>query len=134
MLRALTATFCLGLLGCAEEQPKTYPVVVKVVYPDGKPVADAQVVAMSDGGKGSARCSTGPDGTCRLTTNKPEDGAVPGHHSVIVAQPALRGDPDVPYTGPKIADKFASVQTSGLEIDVSEDASKNEFTLTVTPR
>ena len=130
---ALTAALCLGVTGCGESQPKTYPVVVKVVYSDGKPVPDAQVVAMSDEGKISSRCSTGADGTCRLTTYKPEDGAVLGHHSVIVAQPSLRGDPDVPYTGPRIADKFASVSTSGLEINVREDESKNQFTLTVTP-
>jgi hypothetical protein len=134
LLPALAAIFCLGVTGCGDSQPKTYPVVVKVVYSDGKPVPDAQVVAMSDATKTSSRCSTGADGTCRLTTYKPEDGAVLGRHVVIVAEPPLKGDPDVPYTGPQIADKFASVSTSGLVIDVSEDESKNQFTLTVTPR
>jgi hypothetical protein len=131
---ALIAAFCLNVPGCGESQPETYPVVVKVVYPGGEPVPNAQVVAVSDGSKISSRCSTGPDGTCRLTTYKPEDGAVRGRHLVIVAQPAVKGDPDVPYTGPHIADKFASVHSSGLVVDVSEDESKNQFTLTVTPR
>jgi hypothetical protein len=134
LLSAFTAVIFLSMAGCGERQPETYPVVVKVVYPDGKPVPDAQVVAMSDESRVSSRCSTGPDGTCRLTTHKPEDGAVLGRHLVIVAQPAVRGDPDIPYTGPRIADKFASAHSSGLVIDVTKDESKNQFTLTVTPR
>lgn len=97
-------------------------------------MANAQVVTRPEDGKSTARGATGPDGTCRLTTFKPDDGAVPGRHLVMVAQPPVIGDPDAPYTGPQIASKFASFNTSGLEMTVAEDAEKNSITLTVTPR
>jgi len=118
--------------GCAERPPTTYPTVVTITYPDNKPVVGAQVALRSDDGKSNARGTTDSDGSCRLSTFEPEDGAVLGHHTVIVARPPLRGDPDVPYTGPKIADKFANLATSGLEVTVTEDASKNSFPLTIT--
>lgn len=125
---------CTGFVGCAESQPGTFPVTIRVAYSDGKPVAGAQVVTRPEDGKSTARGATGPDGTCRLTTFKPDDGAVPGRHLVMVAQPPVIGDPDAPYTGPQIAGKFASFNTSGLEMTVSEDEAKNVITLTVTPR
>jgi hypothetical protein len=131
----LSAALTAGMFsGCAERSPKTYPVVLNVAYPDSKPVVGAQVVLRSDDGKSTARGEVGNDGSCQLTTTKPNDGAVLGHHMVMVAKPPLKGDPDVPYRGPQIADKFASFTTSGLEITVTEDASKNSFRITVTPR
>lgn len=120
--------------GCRERKAATYPVVIKVAYADGTPVPDAQVVLMSTDQKTTARGTTGPDGTCSVTTFEPGDGAVLGRHSVIVAQPPRKGDPDVPYTGPQIASRFSNVETSGLEVTVTEDESKNVFPLTVTAR
>ena len=120
--------------GCKERKTATYPVVVKVAYADGTPVSDAQVVLMSAEQKTTARGSTGPDGTCSVTTFEPGDGAVLGRHTVIVAQPPRKGDPDAPYTGPRIASRFSSPETSGLEVTVTEDESKNVFPITVTDR
>jgi hypothetical protein len=91
-------------------------------------------VLRSDDGKANARGTAGSDGSCRLTTFKPEDGAVLGRHAVIVAKPAVRGDPDVPYSGPQIADKYANFITSGLEVTVTEDETKNIFPLKITAR
>ncbi len=124
-----------GFAGCgAERKPTTFPVVIKVAYPDKKPVPGAQVVLRSVEHNTSARGSTGDDGSCRVTTFAPEDGALLGRHMVIVAKPPLKGDPDDPYRGPQIADKFASFATSGLEVTVTEDESKNVFPITVTAR
>lgn len=92
------------------------------------------MVLRSDDGKATARGEVGNDGSCKLTTTNPNDGAVLGHHMVMVAKPPLKGDPDVPYRGPQIADKFANFTTSGLEITVTEDESKNVFPLKVTAR
>ena len=119
--------------GCKTQVPKTYPVVIKLSYPDKKPVAGAQVVLRSDDAKVSARGIAGTDGSCSLTTFKDNDGAVAGHHTVLVAKPPLIGDPDKPYSGPLIADKYASFATSGLDVTVTNDESKNVFNLTVTP-
>lgn len=130
----IAGILCVGFAGCAETQPSTFPVTLKIAYSDGKPVVGAHVVTRPEDGKSTARGTTGPDGTCRLTTFKPDDGAVPGRHLVMVAQPPVIGDPDAPYTGPQIASKFASFNTSGLEMTVIDDEAKNVITLTVTPR
>jgi hypothetical protein len=119
--------------GCGKQTIKTYPVALKVTYADQKPVTGAQVILRSEEAKVSARGIVGSDGTCRLTTFKPDDGAVLGHHQVLVAKPPLQGDPDKPYSGPKIADKYSSFATSGLEVNVTPDAEKNTFDLKVTP-
>lgn len=124
----LTAT------GCGKGKPATYPVTVTVTYPDKRPIVGAQVVLLNAGSKVSSRGSTGSDGSCKLTTFNPDDGAVPGKYQVIVAKPPLMGDPDKPYTGPQIADKFANPATSGLEANVTDDASKNTIPLVVTAR
>jgi len=128
------ASFLLCLVGCSEKTPTTYPVLVKVAYPDGTPVVNAQVVFRSSEFKISARGSTGKDGSCRLTTFTAGDGALLGQHQVIVAKPPLIGDPDDPYTGPLIANKFASLSTSGLEATVTNDEAQNIIALTVTRR
>jgi hypothetical protein len=118
--------------GCTPQAAKTYPAVIKLTYPDKKPVVGAQVVLRSDEAKVSARGIARTDGSCLLTTFKENDGAVAGHHKVLVAKPPLKGDPDKPYSGPLIADKYASFTSSGLEVTVTNDESKNVFNLTVT--
>jgi hypothetical protein len=128
----LAVGYLAGLAGCAESKPTLYPASVTVTYPDKKPVVGAQVVFRSVEHKLSARGVTGEDGSCRLTTFEPEDGALPGRHLVLVAEPPLKGDPDVPSRGPQIADRFASFNTSDLEVTVKDDGSPNLFPLIVT--
>jgi hypothetical protein len=120
--------------GCGESEPTLYPVTVTVTYPDGKPVSGAQVVMRSTEHSTTSRGSTGEDGSCQLTTIKPNDGASPGPHQVLVAEPPHIGDPDVPKKGPKIADRFASYNSSGIEVVVKDDGSENRFPITVAPR
>jgi hypothetical protein len=129
----VAAGILLAASGCGESRPTTYPAVIKLSYPDGKPVVGAHVVLRNEEHKLSARGETGADGSCRLTTGD-GDGAVLGQHTVMVAKPPPKGDPDVPYTGPQIADKYQKLATSGLEITVTEDESKNVFPLTITAR
>jgi hypothetical protein len=90
------------------------------------------VAARSDERKTIARGVTGNDGSCKLTTFKQDDGVVVGRNLVSVAKPPLIGDPDKPYSGPRIANKFSNFTTSGLVVTVTEDASKNSFPLTIT--
>jgi hypothetical protein len=125
---------CALISGCGPKQPKTYPVSITLTYPDKKPVVGAQVALRSEEHKTTARGATGSDGSCQVTTFNPNDGAVLGRNQVIVGKPPLIGDPDKPYTGPQIADKYSNFSTSGLEVDVTDDPSKNSFALTVTPR
>jgi hypothetical protein len=130
--RLIGIFLAMGVICGCKQSTKTYPVVINVTYPDKKPVVGAQVVLRSDEEKVSARGIVGTDGSCPLTTFKDGDGAVAGHHKVLVAKPPLKGDPDKPYSGPPIADKYASFTTSGLEVTVTNDASQNVFDLTVT--
>lgn len=94
----------------------------------------AQVVLRNETTKTSSRGATGSDGSCQLTTYNPDDGALPGRNQVLIGKPPLIGDPDKPYTGPQIADKYASFDTSGLEITVPDDGSKSTFAITITAR
>lgn len=126
--------FSLCLAGCAPRPPQTYPVAIKLTYSNQKPVAGAQVALISAEHKTTARGVTGSDGASNLTTFKVGDGAVMGRNQVVVGKPPLIGDPDKPYTGPQIADKYASPTTSGLEVTVTEDADKNTFPLIITAR
>ena len=134
MAVVMAAGWLMNVAGCAESKPTLYPVTVTVVYPDKKPVPGAQVVLRSEEHKTTSRGATSDDGTCQLTTVEPNDGVSPGPHLVMIAEPPLMGDPDVPSTGPQIADRFASFSTSGLEAVVKDDGSENAFTFTVTQR
>lgn len=133
-MRKLVVLIAVVALGCGEKQPAIAPVVVTVTYPNKKPVVGAQVALRSDETKTTARGVTGSDGSSRLTTFTDGDGAALGRNTVVVAKPPLIGDPDKPYTGPMIADKYSNFATSGLEVEVTEDESKNSFLLTITPR
>jgi hypothetical protein len=114
------------LLGCGGEEKTTlYPVTITVTYPDKKPAPGAQVVLHSLEHNTTSRGVTGEDGSCQLTTLQANDGASPGPHEVLVAEPPLMGDPDVPSKGPQIADRFARFNTSGLKVDVKSDGSEN---------
>src|SRR5438477_10167409 len=73
--------------GCGRSGP--YPVEGKVVWEDGSPakeLAMAQVVFDLPEMQISSRGSIQPDGTFRLTTYKPNDGAMPGEYKVMVLE------------------------------------------------
>jgi hypothetical protein len=124
----------VGAAGCGG--PKLYPVNGKVVYPDNSPAKELAGYTVEfeavDGkidGKGvSAVGQIQTDGTFRMTTLKPNDGALPGRHRVLIAPPIPEGDTLNP---PRIIDRrFHSYQTSGLEAKVEEKPT--EVILTVT--
>src|SRR5262249_36190194 len=77
----LVALLGVVLIGCGGTTP-----VRGVVTLEGAPVAGATVLFMPDGQDGSHPASgfTSSDGTFRLTTYKPDDGALPGKYRVVV--------------------------------------------------
>ena len=68
-----------------------------VVKLDGQPVANAAVVFVpqTPGGR-EAYGSTDANGAFRLTTTKPDDGALPGKYKVVI-QPAGPGGGSTPF-------------------------------------
>src|SRR5262245_2119784 len=119
---------CLGLVaaflvaGCAANGPQ--PVEGTVAWEDGAPateLAAAQVVFDLPAQKTSARGSVRPDGTFRLTTFRPDDGALVGDYKVMVLEVARKTMPndstrlmpgalDSRYADPSTTDLTASVK------------------------
>src|SRR5262245_11925796 len=84
--RWMTAAAALGvaaLAGCSDNLPVA-PVHGVVTY-KGKPVTTGLVMFVPTAGGPGASGKIGRDGSYRLTTYKPDDGAVPGTHTVTVS-------------------------------------------------
>jgi hypothetical protein len=79
----LVALLSVVLIGCGGKGPRT---VRGVITLEGAPVAGATVLFMPEGQDSSRPASgfTSSDGTFRLTTYKPEDGALPGKYRVVI--------------------------------------------------
>ena len=109
------------------------PVPVRgVVKLDGQPVANAAVVFVpqTPGGR-EAYGSTDANGAFRLTTTKPDDGALPGKYKVVI-QPAGPGGGSTPFDdtdkrpapapkappGPRIPAKYTAAGQTPLTQDV----------------
>jgi hypothetical protein len=119
--RAAVAVLVLAvvLTGCSRRFPMA-EVSGKVTL-DGKPLSDATVMFVPE--KGFAAAGTlQPDGTFRLISGRPGDGAVIGSHKVAL----MPADPlDTP-----IPTKFRSAETSGLSVEVKAGKNSFEFDLT----
>lgn len=132
---ALSASFAAWASGCGpgEVRPETVPVQGKVTY-KGAPVTVGTITFQSDSGQ-PATGKIGADGTYKLGTFAESDGAIPGHHKVIVV--ANDGDPTkMPgsspgYKPPKdlVPKKYNKIESSGLETTVSKDKTSYDFDL-----
>jgi hypothetical protein len=118
--------------GCGGGGP--YPVEGQVVWEDGSPakeLAGSHVVFDLPEKHTSARGIVQADGTFRLTTTKPNDGALAGTYKVVVIETRKPlGGPDSDAIAPGVMDvRFYDPATSGLEATVK--AGTNKVTLTV---
>jgi hypothetical protein len=116
-----------------------YPVEGKVVWKDGAPakeLAGSQVVFDLPEKQTSARGVIQEDGTFRLATNKPNDGALAGDYKVLVLETRKQvGGPDSSNIAPGVMDaRYYDPRTSDLRATVKPGT--NTITLTVdrTPR
>ena len=114
------------LTGCGSSGG-TYPVSGKVTYPDGTPLANAQVSFESVTEPIGAVGTSDANGEYKLTTYELNDGAIPGEHRVLVMPPPpptpehdeASGKPLVyANTPPAIDPKFSRFETSGLTYTV----------------
>ncbi|MBN9121092.1 MAG: carboxypeptidase regulatory-like domain-containing protein [Planctomycetes bacterium] len=114
--------------GCAGSGTAPVPVSGELKL-DGKPLAGAVVTFQPQAPGGKAASGTvGADGTFRLTTDSPGDGAAPGKYKVVVQPPAEGGatpfDPPgkaatrPKSVGPKVPEKYTRPDQTPLTQEV----------------
>lgn len=123
LLRSLACSGCagftmlaltVGLTGCSNRFP-TAEVSGKVTL-DGKPLSGATVMFVPERGVAAAG-TLQPDGTFRLISGRPGNGAVIGSHKVAV----MPADPLKAH----FPAKYQNAETSGFSVEVK--AGKNSF-------
>jgi hypothetical protein len=126
---------CFSLSGCGSGG--IHPVEGQVVWKDGTPaknLAGSLVFFELPEKRTSSRGSIQADGSFRLTTDKENDGAPAGEHTVLIIEVGRKslGGPDSSAIAPgKIDTRYATPATSDLRATVKPG--KNNLTLTVEP-
>ena len=135
----IAAAAAVVVAGCGGGKQPTYRAGGKVSFADGKPLPGGWVSfrSLNSDKKISARGSIQSDGTFKLTTYKPNDGAVEGQHQAMVV-PEIQFERGEPASGnrprpPPVDRKFSNFETSDLEFTVTDDPQKNQFKIVVTP-
>ena len=123
----LVGALLVGLPACTGG-PRTFPVKGTVMY-NGKMVPKGTVLFTPVNGGPTATGEINEDGTYRLTTYKPGDGACIGEYRVVImAMEPLRGEPPT-APPPLIPDKYSSLALSDLKANVQERDNVCDFTL-----
>jgi hypothetical protein len=114
----LALPLCLPLSGCSSRsgRPPTVPVHGNVTY-KGKPVANASVAFLAPGAPAPAAGTTDAAGKFRLSTFKPNDGAVVGTHLVTV-----RKLPEVPAMPITSASPSGEIDAKAIEQSMQQTA------------
>ncbi len=133
--------------GCGDDGlGKRYPVSGNVTYKD-KPVASGSISFVPKTPEGRAASGEIHDGNYTLTTQSPEDGALPGKYGVRIiakeiddsqvlanAKGGAANQMDVIKANNAakrlIPAKYELAETSGLEAEVEEHSNTFDFTLT----
>ena len=132
---ALLAILSVPAWGCGSKSahPETVPVHGKVTY-KGQPVAKGTITFQSDGGQ-AATGEIQPDGAYQLSTFSERDGALPGHHKVMIiaddSDPTQMPGSSPGYKTPKalVPKKYETFEKSGLEANVTKDKPDIDFEL-----
>jgi len=123
------------VVGCGSAG--VYPVEGQVVWKDGTPaknLAGSLVFFELSEKQTSSRGSIDSEGSFQLTTNKANDGAPAGEHTVLIIEVGRKslGGPDSSAIAPsKIDTRYASPATSDLRATVK--SGRNKVSLTVEP-
>ena len=121
--------------GCDHgDRLKTYPVTGTITFPDGQrfPGGRESFIVFESTEHGiNATGVIDADGTFRLGTYEPNDGAIAGGHRVSITPPTPAGDPDQLRAAPLIHSKYRNLDTSGLQVTVEANRS-NHIPITVT--
>jgi len=129
------AIFCWAILppvllaGCGG--PSVAPVSGRVTVA-GQPVAKGSLIFMPNQDKGtSGKAATGdiqPDGTYTLSTFSEKDGAIVGHHRVVITGRSLEDDEGTP-PNTEIPPRYGNVRQSGLTAEVKSAGNTIDFDL-----
>lgn len=132
LISSLVLSFLLLISGCGPSHPPTYPVVGKVVFENGEACQLGTIEFRSLDHLVSARGKIEKDGSFKLSTWEPDDGAVEGKHQVIVQQLIITEDLSFAAHGhgPRVNPRYGDYATSGLEV-VVQPVEKNEVTVTL---
>lgn len=123
----------IGLLlvasGCKEP---TYPVSGKVVFKDGQPAAVGVAVVFESTKEPYTRAMgvIQPDGSFRLSTDRPDNGAMRGPHRVSILPMACDGSGRdlTAELSKQIDPKYFDFAKSGLTFEI-QTRDKNEFVI-----
>ncbi len=128
-LLLLAITCCLPA-GCAPGYPEASPVVGRVTV-NGEPLGSGEVQFLSsDGLVATGRVE--PDGSYRLTTFQPDDGAMPGSHQVSVKSQQSTGL-GIDSLFEPVPARYADPETSGLTASVTDGMNQIDLPLTTAP-
>jgi hypothetical protein len=129
----LPCAFLILLVGCADDgRVPTFQAGGIVRFADGKPLPGGAILCESPHGL-AARAMINDDGTFQLGTYESADGAVAGKHRAAIRPPTTGDfDPDSgrPSMASLIDDRYLSMDTSGIELEVSADGD-NHFEIVV---
>jgi hypothetical protein len=128
----LLAALLLGsVAGCGG--PRLYPVSGQIVWQDGSPakeLAGGLLALESVEVRASARSDIEPDGSFRVMTSRPGDGAYEGRYRVLIDVPRLSDrelNAGKREPRPILDPRYGQFETSGLEITV--EPKNNQVTL-----
>ena len=126
----LLAIACWLPTGCSPGYPEASPVVGRVTV-NGNPLSSGEVQFLSsDGLVATGRID--PDGTYRLTTLQPDDGAMPGSHRVSIKSQQSSGLGIDSLLEP-VPSRYADPKTSGLTARVTDGMNRINLELTTAP-
>jgi hypothetical protein len=131
--------FLLMILGCGSNMPQTVPVSGRVTF-DGQPPPGPGTVYFlpKEAAEGfPSRPATGDfdkDGNYKVKTFDPADGLMPGKYIMHVecweTPPNMEGKPVKSY----VPEKYQSVETSGLKLDITPDMGSQTVNLDVVTK
>jgi hypothetical protein len=138
VLTLVLVVLTMGLAGCGSGHAKTHRAGGKVIFRDGSPMPGGKIEfspigeVKSESGKlpPNPAAVIDKDGTFRLTTYKPFDGALPGRYRVIVQELRYEAKFGQPPSKPTIDPKYTDYDTSGLQAEIKEGA--NDLTITIS--
>jgi hypothetical protein len=118
--RIFAALLVLCAAGCGN---RLYPVSGKVTLENGQPLTKGLVIFEGKEGEKpvTARGDIQSDGSYRLGTHRPGDGAPPGKYQVLIS-PQINVDAPEPLT---FDSRYTEFKTSGLSFEVT--AGTNDY-------